>query len=140
MVSDYVAQEATLFEYTSEGFIGSGWAERDTNAYFFQETVNLNFDIIDLTFVKDDVYTVIPVAMAPIDVIHDSTAPVKTTPDKDFDWKKLLKIVLGGLLLIVLLVVLMPILPTIISVIIKIILLPFRMITAIFKTIFHKRE
>ena len=140
MVSDYVAQEATLFEYTSEGFIGSGWAERDTNAYFFQETVNLNFDIIDLTFVKDDVYTVIPVAMAPIDVIHDSTAPVKTTPDKDFDWKKLLKIVLGGLLLILLLIIFMPLLPSLISLIIKIAVLPFRLIAAIFKAIFHKRE
>ena len=140
MVSDYVAQEATLFEYTSEGFIGSGWAERDTNAYFFQETVNLNFDIIDLTFVKDDVYTVIPVAMAPIDVIHDSTAPVKTTPDKDFDWKKLLQIVLGGLLLILLFIIFMPLLPTLISLIIKIAILPFRLLAAIFKAIFHKRE
>ena len=112
----------------------------DTNAYFFQETVNLNFDIIDLTFVKDDVYTVIPVAMAPIDVIHDSTAPVKTTPDKDFDWKKLLKIVLGGLLLILLLIIFMPLLPSLISLIIKIAVLPFRLIAAIFKAIFHKRE
>ena len=140
MVSDYVAQEATLFEYTSEGFIGSGWAERDTNAYFFQETVNLNFDIIDLTFVKDDVYTVIPVAMAPIDVIHDSTAPVNTTSDKNFDWKKLLQIVLGGLLLILLLMILMPLFPSLISLIIKIAILPFRLIAAIFKAIFHKRE
>ena len=135
MVTDYIAQEATALKFN-----GKKWEQQDTNARFFQETVNLDFDIIDLTFVKDDVYTVIPVAMAPIDVIHDSTAPVNTTSDKNFDLKKLLQIILGGLLLIVLLVVLMPILPTIISVIIKIILLPFRMITAIFKTIFHKRE
>ena len=112
----------------------------DTNAYFFQETVNLNFDIIDLTFVKDDVYTVIPVAMAPIDVIHDSTAPVNTTSDKNFDWKKLLQIVLGGLLLILLFIIFMPLLPTLISLIIKIAILPFRLLAAIFKAIFHKRE
>ncbi|MBS5856775.1 MAG: hypothetical protein KID07_08485, partial [Firmicutes bacterium] len=73
-------------------------------------------------------------------VIHDSTAPVKTTPDKDFDWKKLLKIVLGGLLLILLLIIFMPLLPSLISLIIKIAVLPFRLIAAIFKAIFHKRE
>ena len=135
MVTDYIAQEATALKFN-----GKKWEQQDTNARFFQETVNLDFDIIDLTFVKDDVYTVIPVAMAPIDVIHDSTAPVKTTPDKDFDWKKLLKIVLGGLLLILLFIIFMPLLPTLISLIIKIAILPFRLIAAIFKAIFHKRE
>ncbi|MGN1053368.1 MAG: hypothetical protein ACI4SH_08290 [Candidatus Scatosoma sp.] len=142
MVSDYIAQEATLCEYTSEGFAfgGSGWVERDTNARFFQETVNLDFDIIDLTFVKDDVYTVIPVAMSPIDVIHDSTGAVYTKSDKDNDWwKKIFEI----LLVIVLLVVLMPVLPTLISVLVKIILLPFKLISAVIKGIskaFHKKE
>ncbi len=135
MVSDYVAEEASALEYSSKK-----WRLKDTNARFFQETVNLDFDIIDLTFVKDDVYTVIPVAMAPIDVIHDSTAPVNTTPDKNFDWKKLLQIVLGALLLIILLVILMPLLPSLISLIIKIAVLPFRLLAAIFKAIFHKRE
>ena len=146
MVSDYISMEVTEGEYyykaPSVGNLQTTYALKntDTNAYFFQETVNLNFDIIDLTFVKDDVYTVIPVAMAPIDVIHDSTAPVNTTSDKNFDWKKLLQIVLGGLLLIILLVIFMPLLPSLISLIIKIAILPFRLLAAIFKAIFHKRE
>lgn len=146
MVSDYISMEVTEGEYyykaPSVGNLQTTYALKntDTNAYFFQETVNLNFDIIDLTFVKDDVYTVIPVAMAPIDVIHDSTAPVNTTSDKNFDWKKLLQIVLGGLLLILLFIIFMPLLPTLISLIIKIAILPFRLLAAIFKAIFHKRE
>lgn len=50
------------------------------------------------------------------------------------------KIIVGLLLLILLLVIFMPLLPTLISLIIKIAILPFRLLAAIFKAIFHKRE
>ena len=41
-VSDYVAQEATLFERSS--FLGiKTWDEVDTNAYFFQGNCKLGF-------------------------------------------------------------------------------------------------
>ena len=141
MVSDYVAQEATLFEYTSEGFIGSGWAERDTNARFFQETVNLDFDIIDLTFLKDDVYIVIPVAMSPIDIVHASTGAVHTKSDKEPP--SLLEKIIALIAFLCLLVLLAPLLPTIVRLILQILMLPFKLIGAIIKGIekaFHKRE
>lgn len=82
-VSDYISQEATLFEDRTDKFLGS-YKEIDTNAYFFQETVNLNFDIIDVTFLDGAVETVIPVVSSPLDIIHSATPPVNTTSDMDW--------------------------------------------------------
>lgn len=125
MVSDYISQEATLYQYKTS-LLGESISKVDTNAYFFQETVNLDFDIIDLTFLKGDVYTVIPVAMSPIDIVHSATAPVYTTSDKTAkDWWK---IILGLIALIVLLLLLMPVLPTIINFILQVLFLPFKLL------------
>lgn len=136
-ITDYYSAPVDVVE------LGGGLLGADKyisgQAYRAKQSIFFDFNVIQLTFNDNGEYTVIPVVSNPIDIINDITSPTQF-PDKNFDLKKLLQIILGGLLLIVLLVVLMPILPTIISVIIKIILLPFRMITAIFKTIFHKRE
>ncbi len=43
--------------------------------YKAQETVYLDFDIIDLTFIKNDVATVIPVVSNPLDIIAGITPP-----------------------------------------------------------------
>lgn len=76
-VTDYTAQEAALYKKRSLSI-----KRVDTNAYFFQQSVDLDFDIIDLTFTKDNVETVIPVAMKPLEIIvTDATPPVDTTPD-----------------------------------------------------------
>ena len=74
--SDYISQEATCLEWN-----GRSWVQGDSNAYFFQETVNLDFDIIDVTFSNGEVDTVIPVAMKPIDVVPAATPPVHTESD-----------------------------------------------------------
>ena len=131
-VSDYISSEATLFEPDSLG--GGVWNKTgDSNAYFMQQTVNLDFDIIDVTFTKDNVSTVIPVVSNPVDNIPDGTPPVYTEDDKkDWDW---LKWLFAALALIVLLVILMPILPYIIKAVVWVILLPFRLIAAIVKGI-----
>lgn len=134
-VSDYISQEATLFEGA-----GTSWKESDTNAYFMQMSVDLDFDIIDITFTKDNVSTIIPVVASPVDNIPDGTPPVNTNSDKNKDWWK---IILAILALIVLLVILMPILPFIAKFVVWLILLPFKLIGAIFKGIgklFHKKE
>ncbi len=79
-VSDYIVQEATLFEETKT--LGmEDWQEIDTNAYFFQETVNLEFEIIDVTFKKEEVLTVVPVVMSPIDIFLEGTGALDTTDD-----------------------------------------------------------
>lgn len=84
-VTDYVAQEATLRQVKKNWFeFQAALVAVDTNAYFFQQSVDLDFDIIDLTFTKDNVETVIPVAMKPLEIIvNDATPPVETTPDPE---------------------------------------------------------
>ena len=102
--TDYIAQEATLFE---EGGL-YGWREVDTNAYFFQETVNLDFDIIDVTFSNGEVDTVIPVAMKPIDVVPAATPPVHTTSDATAPaWWAYVILVVGEVLILWLLQILL---------------------------------
>lgn len=133
-VSDYVSQEASLC--TSSLL---GWAEsNDTNAYFFQETVNLDFDIIDVTFTMGEKETVIPVVMSPIDVIPDATPPVHTTSDNDDLWGKLMKLVylILGLLL---LIVLFPVLSSIVSFIVNLCVSVVKMIVGMLSSIFKKR-
>ena len=101
--TDYRAQEATLFE---KGGL-YGWREADTNAYFFQETVNLDFDIIDVTFSNGEVDTVIPVAMKPIDVVPAATPPVHTTSDVHASWWAYVILVVGEVLILWLLQILL---------------------------------
>lgn len=80
--SDYVAQEATLVQTKST--LGIWRVEPiDTNAYFFQTDVNLNFDIIDVTYKKGKTSTTIAAVMNPIDVIPNPTPPIITTPDSN---------------------------------------------------------
>ena len=101
--TDYIAQEATCLERS-----GSRWYECDTNAYFFQETVNLDFDIIDVTFSNGEVDTVIPVAMKPIDVVPAATPPVHTTSDATAPaWWAYVILVVGEVLILWLLQILL---------------------------------
>lgn len=101
--TDYIAQEATLFE---KGGL-YGWREKDTNAYFFQETVNLDFDIIDVTFSNGEVDTIIPVAMKPIDIVPSPTPPEDTESDAtDPAWWAYVILVVGEILILWLLQIL----------------------------------
>ena len=79
---------------------GDSFKKVDTNAYFFQQTVNLDFDIIDVTFSNGEKDTVIPVVSNPIDVVPDATPPVYTVTDEKIDWLKILKIVVAVILLL----------------------------------------
>jgi hypothetical protein len=93
-VSEYIAREAELFEIKDTLLSGYKANSVDTNAYFFQETVNLDFDIIDVTFSVGGEETVIPVTCNPIDIVHGATPPLDTTPDiewpsLDIEWPSL---------------------------------------------------
>lgn len=103
----------------------------DTNAFLMQQWVQLDFDIIDLTFTKDGVETVIPVIMSPMDIVADGDHPVVTTPEPK-DWWKIL---LGLIAFIVILILLLKFCPAVIFVIGKILLFPFKCIGALFKAI-----
>ena len=137
-VSDYISAEASLFE--PDNFIGNAWSRTDTNAYFMQETVNLDFDIIDLTFTKDNVDTVIPVVSDPINNIPDGTPPVYTETDDDFDWKTLLGIILGAILLIVFLPLIATLVPYLVKGIVWVLLLPVKGIAAIIDSLKKRRN
>ena len=88
----------------------------------------MNFDIIQLTFNKEGVYTVIPVVSNPIDIYNDITIPDVT----GLDWWQ---IILAILLIILLVMLLGPILPIVIRGIWWVICLPFKLIALIFRSI-----
>lgn len=114
---------------------------KNNTTYMAQETVFLDFDIIELTFLKAGEYTVIPVVSNPIDIIGDITAPVEY---EGWEWletlKRILKIILMVVLVMVIAFVLMPIWPYIIEFVIWIISLPIKLIKEIIKTFKKKKE
>ncbi len=124
--TDYYASDISLVGI-GKGFLGS---DKITNgqAYRAWQSVFLNFDVIQLTFAKDSINTVIPVVSNPIDIINPITPPVDFP--ESFDW---LKLILGILALILLIVVIAPILPLILQLVIWLITLPFRLIGGLFK-------
>ncbi len=96
-VSDYVSQEAVRLDVSA--FMPS-YTDVDSNAYFFTETVNLDFDILDVTFSNGEKETVIPVAMSPVDVIPNATPPLEVHSDIAKSGIGLLEIIIGLILLI----------------------------------------
>lgn len=136
-VSDYIASEATLFE--PEDFIVTSWNKTgDSNAYFMQQTVNLDFDVIDVTFTKGNVSTVIPVVAAPVDNIPDGTPPVYTEDDKpDMDW---LKWLFAALALIIVLIILAPLLPYVFKFLLWLLMLPAKFVVWIINLFKRKNE
>ena len=71
-VSDYVSMKATSLERV--GLI-ERWDYPKNDSYIFEQTVNLEFDIIDVTFTKGLQKTIIPVVSSPIDVVPSPTPP-----------------------------------------------------------------
>ena len=131
--SDYYSEAVDIIELNG-GFL---WSDKHTEgqAYIAQESVFLDFDIIQLTFNKDGVYTVIPVVSSPIDIVNDITPPVNM-PDETPWWK----IALALAFLILLIVLLAPVLPYIIQGIGWLIMLPVKAVKAIKKSTKNKKE
>ena len=137
-VTDYIASEAKHFvPETGLGEMGGAWHFDDTNAYFMQETINLDFDIIDVTCTKDNVETVLPVVSSPIDNIPDGTPPVHTTSDKGLSWWQILIAVLALILAVILLFKFAPVLVFAVG---KVISLPFKAIGAASKKAKERRK
>ena len=72
------------------------------NAYLAYMNVFLDFDIIDVTFSMDGVYTVIPVVSDPIDIFSDVTPPPVFS--EGLKWWQVLLIILGIILVVYLVV------------------------------------
>ena len=137
-VTNYIASEAKHFvPETGLGEMGGAWKSEDSNAFFMQETVNLDFDIIDVTCTKDDVQTVLPVISSPIDNIPDGTPPVHTTSDKGLSWWQILLAVLALILVVILLFKFAPVFVFAVG---KVIALPFKAISSASKKAKERRK
>lgn len=124
-VTDYWAEDLTVFEINN----GEYGTHHDGVGELRQGTQFFDFDILEFTFNKEGVYTVIPVVSSPIDHISGYTPSIEP---QSWDWWKIL---LGVLALILLVVCMAPVLPYIIQFVVWIILLPFKIIGAIIKGI-----
>ena len=102
-----------------------------SRSYMAWESVFFDFDVIDLTFNKEGVYTVIPVVSDPIDVVNGLTSPT----DMEDDGVNILALIALILILIVVLVVLMPVLPYIAKGVVWLVCLPFKAIAKLCKSI-----
>ena len=142
--SDYTAQEATLLKQ-GKVLWSETWTDVDSNAFFFQQTVNLDFDIIDVTFSNGEKNTVIPVVSNPIDIVPDATPPVYTKTDKEgIDWLKILTMVVGIILAVVFCFFFWPLIQPLVVLIGKgivwLITLPFKLIGQAIKKRKRKKE
>lgn len=89
-VSTYEAREATIFAEHDPAIGAECFRNISTNGYFFEQDVDLAFDIIDVMFLSEDgTETVISVVSKPVDFVPGSTPPNMTTNDKKSFWDKL---------------------------------------------------
>ena len=132
MVSDYSALNGIVFHETDSGYL-AGYegafdvSTDDVNARVFSETVNLDFDVIDVTFSKDGQYLNIPVVASPQDIVHDSTMALNNGRNSVSTFL----VLLVTIIIIILIIVLFPYLKPIFNAIVFIILLPFKAIGGI---------
>ena len=108
--SDYLAHEATIIE-PGAGFLGAD-KKYENQAYIASESVFFDFDIIQLTFNKEGIYTVIPVVSDPIDAIGDITPPVDLPGE--LEWYQ---VVFALAMMVLLILVLAPLWPYILKII-----------------------
>lgn len=86
--SEYKQMQVYTYQYTSGlESLFNPVKVIDSNAYFAQTKTYLDFDIIDLEYVKDDVNYVIPVNMSPIDIFPEVTPPVYWDETVSDFWK-----------------------------------------------------
>lgn len=138
-IADYYSSEVSIcYPSASTGLLGANeFLVASTNGYVFKVPVYLNFDIIQLTFRNsENVATVIPVVMTPVDVVGTAYHPAQTTGDKK-DWRELLKLILTIIIVLVVFLLLYPILAPLLGMVVKaifwVISLPFRLIAGLFK-------
>ena len=138
--SDYTCYEVAEYK-RGEGdwtLLGTNFGYKfvDSNAYFMQMWVQLDFDIIDLTFTKDNVDTIIPVIMSPMDIAADGAPPVITTKNHLTWWQ----ILLAVLALIIVLIILAPLLPYVLKFLIWLLMLPVKLVVWIINLFKKKNE
>ena len=100
---------------------------------FAQQSVFLDFDIIDLTFTNEGIFYVIPVVSNPIDIIPDVEVDI---PEKsNNNWWTWLIIAVVVIIILIAFPLLVPVLTFLFKFLIWVIALPFKLIGWIFKSI-----
>ena len=106
--SDYYSKAATIIE-PGVGILGAD-KKYENQAYVASESVFFDFDIIQLTFNKEGIYTVIPVVADPIDAIAGITPPVDLPGE--LEWYQ---VIFALAMIILLILVLAPLWPYILK-------------------------
>lgn len=105
-----------------------GAAESKADTYISTQTVFLDFDIIELTFHRDGVYTVIPVVSSPVDALggyDDNTG--------GYNLFKIILFIIAVILGVVIIALLIYVLAPVIKVVFRIIAAPFKAISKAIK-------
>ena len=123
--------KVVLFRFAQTDYEAFNVSRYDSNAkvsyedsYIAKMSVFLDFDVIDLTFVNDGSYLVIPVVSDPIDIVPDVQPPSDFGGGND-DW---LQRLFAIILLIILIVLIIYFVPGVGKVIVAIIIFPFKLI------------
>jgi hypothetical protein len=95
--------------YTAPAYTSAGSTLVNCDTYVAQQSVFLDFDIIELTFNDDGVYYVIPIVSNPVDIVNDITPP-----DVQFEWWK---IALAIIMLVLIIIAIYPIIPYLLNLI-----------------------
>lgn len=98
--SDYLSKDVSLLKHSNN--LAHQTFLYENRVYRAKETVFLNFDIIQLTFLQKDIYTTIPVVSNPIDIVASITPPFKLPTEWPWWLWLIVAIAVGTLLLIVL--------------------------------------
>lgn len=131
-VTDYYANPAYVFKLNTSKPINAYSQTWENGAYYAQETVFFDFDIIQLTFGDNGALTAIPVVSSPIDIFDDVTVPLEPD-DNGFDWDKLWKILVFAIAVIVAIVCAIVFFPHIITFVIWLIKTTGKLLFALLK-------
>lgn len=96
--TDYMSMPVDIMEL-GKGFLGSD-KHTSGQAYVAKETVFFDFDIIQLSFLKGEDWTIIPCVSSPIDIVNAITPPTHIPDDTPW-WQIVLAVVLFVLVVIV---------------------------------------
>ena len=99
-VTDYKSSQCDEYQWIGTPLQPEISQMLDKNAYLAQQTVNLDFDIIDVTCRKGNVETVIACVMSPMDIVPDVTPPPDFNVYSDF-WIYALIIIAAAVVLFV---------------------------------------
>lgn len=139
--SEYVSAQATEYERTHKWFLGSGnlgvYSYIDLNAYFAQMWIQLDFDVIDVTFSNGTEKMAIPVIASPMDIAHDGNPPESWQDESSMTWWE---IALAVLALILLAIILAPLLPYLLQFFVWLLMLPAKFVAWIIGLFKKKNE